>query len=60
MQHHYTHNTTARQITTDINTLTLNIPHHSFLSSFIVLKILTSKASSATMIPSPRRIYSVT
>ena len=46
-------------LTTDINTLTQNIPHHSFLSSLIVLKILTYKASSEIMIPSARCIYSV-
>ena len=45
--------------TTDTNTLTLNTPHHFFLSSPIVLKTLTYKAFSEIMIPSPRCISSV-
>ena len=47
------------KFTADIKTLTPDIPHHSFLTSLIVLKILTYKASSAIMIPSPSGIYSV-
>ena len=58
-QHLYTHNTPARQIHHHINTLTPNIPHHSFLTSLIVLKILTYKASSAIMIPSPKCKHSL-
>ena len=38
------------KFTTDINTLTLNTPHHSSLTSLIVLKILFYKASSEVMI----------
>ena len=43
----------------DINSLTPNTHHRFFLTSHIALKILIFKASSATMIPSPRCIYSV-
>ena len=46
-------------LTININSLTPSIPHHSFLTSLIVLKLLTFKASSEILIPSPRCIFSV-
>ena len=51
IQHHYTLYTPSYTII-DIIILTPNIPHLSFLTSLIVLKILTSKASSEFMTPS--------
>ena len=45
------------KFTTDINTLTPNIPHQSFLTSHIVLKILTHKASSAVMYDPITQMY---
>ena len=59
IQHLYTHNTPARQIHHRYQYINSKYTSPFFLNLLILLKILTYKASSAIMIPSPRCIYSV-
>ena len=47
------------KLTIDINTINLKTPHQFCLTSPIVLKTLTYKASSEITIPSPRYMSSV-
>ena len=59
IQHHHTHNTPARQIHHRYRYINSKHTSSVFLTSPIVLKTLTYKASSAITIPSPRCIYCV-
>ena len=56
IQHHYTLNTLSRQPHHRYQYINSKYPHLSFLTTLIVLKILTSKASFEIMNSSPRCI----
>ena len=56
IQHHYTLNTLSRQPHHRYQYINSKYPHLSFLTTLIVLKILTSRASFEIMNPSPRCI----